>query len=155
MFRRTLTAAVCLLAAAALARGQEGSLRFEKMVPFQRDQVIPLGARVGPVRVANVRFGLGSAGGVKGAILSRVHGGDSDVTSIVRASFDTENPKAEEWNVTYTLELLDTNGKLIDRATRTGSFEGEASTFELEHSTLSYVVPLIARVRVRLEASLD
>jgi hypothetical protein len=147
-----------LLAVVAPAPAQEGSLRFEKTVPFTRDQLITLGARVGPVRVANVRFdvGGGGGGGIRGTIMSRMPGGgDPEVSSTVRASFDTENPSEEEWVVTYTLDFLDRDGKLIDRATAKKGFEGEATTYTLEHSTLKYVLPFVSRVMVKLEAKYD
>jgi len=57
--------------------------------------------------------------------------------------------------VTYTLEFLDRQGKLIDRASRSEGFEGEADVLRLDHSILTYVVPMIDKVKVRLEAHLD
>jgi hypothetical protein len=154
-----IAATFALLAIAAVAaRAEEGSLRFEKTVPFQRDKLIALDARVGPVKVSQVRFSLGggTSGSVRETILSRVKGGgDSDTTTLLQASFDSENAKDQEWEVDYTLELLDANGKLIDRAGRSESFEGEADVVKVEHPILTYVVPMIAKVRIRLEARLD
>jgi hypothetical protein len=152
--------AVLLLASSPPAWAQgEGSLRFEKTVPWQLGKRIPLGATVGPVRVNSVTFdNLGRGGGGSGAagIVSRLRpGAASDTQDTLRASFDSENPKAEEWVVTYTVELLDKDGKLIDRGTRNESFEGEADTVKLDHPILSYVVPMIDRVRILLEARLD
>ena len=57
--------------------------------------------------------------------------------------------------MTYTLELLDANGKLIDRFSKKESFEGEADVVKAERSILTYVVPMIAKVRIKLEAGLD
>jgi hypothetical protein len=154
----TLTLALLATAGlAAAARGEEGSLRFEKTVPFQRDRLVSLGAQVGPVRVAQVTFatGGGGGGGIGDTIRARVHGGDSDTLTAITASFDSENPTDREWVVTYTLELLDANGKLIDRFSRKESFEGEADVVKAERSILTYVVPLIAKVRIKLEAALD
>src|SRR5262245_21912663 len=94
MPRPTLLAASILLAAAAVLGAQEGGLRYEKTVAFQRDRVISLDARVGPVLVSQVQFSEGAAGGMRDTILSRVKGGgDSDTTTLLRASFDSENPK--------------------------------------------------------------
>ena len=160
--RRTSIAAfaIALLAAVGLAgaaRAAEGSLRFEKTVPFQRDHLINLGAQVGPVKVAQVTFATGGSGGggIGDTIRARVHGGDTDTLTNLTASFDSENPTDREWVVTYTLELLDANGKLIDRFSRKESFEGEADVVKAERSILTYVVPLIAKVRIKLEAALD
>jgi hypothetical protein len=158
----TLVLALLLALATAVAlpvRGaeEEGSLRFEKTVPFQMGRRLELGARVGPVRVSSVELSDAGQGG-GGSIASRFRGaaaGASDTETTLRASFDSENPKDEEWVVTYTLELLDAKGKLIDRGSRKEAFEGEADTVHLDHAILTYVVPMIDRVRVKLEARLD
>ncbi|HBL31822.1 MAG TPA: hypothetical protein DD490_33790, partial [Acidobacteria bacterium] len=39
----------------------------------------------------------------------------SETESVVRATFDAENPEEDEWVVTFTLDFLDSRGKLIDR----------------------------------------
>ncbi|HET9767601.1 MAG TPA: hypothetical protein VFS60_12180 [Thermoanaerobaculia bacterium] len=161
MPRKSIVAiALAVLAPLALtgaARAQEGSLRFEKTVPFQRDHLVSLGAQVGPVCVSQVQFAIGGGGGggIGDTIRARVHGGDSDTLTTITASFDSENPKDQEWVVTYTLELLDADGKLIDRFSRNESFEGEADVVKAERSILTYVVPMIAKVRIKLEAALD
>jgi hypothetical protein len=146
-------------AGAAVAVAQEGSLRFEKTVGFNRGQLISLGARVGPVRVANVRLEVESPDAGGGGIRSRLPrmpgSGDPEVQQTIKASFDCENPDDEEWVVTYTLDFLDSNGRLIDRASDKEGFEGEAKTYTLSHNTLRYVVPAIARVRIKLEAKYD
>jgi hypothetical protein len=159
MLRKTFyAAALVLLAAPVGLLAQEGSLRFEKTVAFQRDRLISLGAQVGPVRISQVQFSTGAttgAGGVRDSIMARVKGGGSDTSTLIRASFDSENAKDQEWEVTYTLEFLDANGKLIDRAGKSESFEGEADVVKVEHSILTYVVPMIAKVKISLEARLD
>jgi hypothetical protein len=162
MLRKCLPiAALALLLLAGAAAAQEGSLRFEKTVPFQRDQLVELAARVGPVRVANVRFAVGGgSSGAGGGIRERIRGsmpggGDPETRTTITASFDTENATEEEWVVTYTLDFLDSKGKLIDRVTKKEGFEGEADVYRVEHSTLTYVMPFISRVEIRLEAKYD
>jgi hypothetical protein len=141
------------LAGAAFAQG-EGSLRFEKTVPFDTGKLLDLGATVGPVRIGKVEFSDQGKGG--GSIASRIRGGgSSDTQTTLRATFDGENPKEDEWVVTFTLEFLDRDGKLIDRATGREGFEGEAKTARVDHAILEYVVPLIDRVRIKLEARFD
>jgi hypothetical protein len=79
----------------------------------------------------------------------------SELSTTLRASFDVENPKPEGWTVKFILEFLDREGTIIDRGDKSGDFEGEAKIFDMDHVILSYVVPLIDRVRVRMEAKLD
>ena len=162
---KIFAAALALFALAALAgiggsaAAQEGSLRFEKTVTFQRDRLIELGAKVGPVRIAQVQFSTESGGdgggGIGDRIRSRMPGGGGDTSTTIRASFDSENPRDQEWVVTYTLEFLDANGKLIDRVTKKESFEGEADVVKVERPILTYVLPMVSKVRIRLEAALD
>ena len=158
MLRKTLVASALALLATTAASAQNGGLRFEKTVPYRLDQTLTLGARVGPVRVDSVVLSSGGGdGGMRDSIMSRVKpgGGDPDVTTTIRAGFDSQNPTEEEWEVTYVLEFLDKDGRLIDRATKKGEFEGEARIVSVDHSILKYVVPAISRVRIKLEARMD
>ena len=159
MPRKTFLAlAVASLVVAAPAPGQDGGLRFEKTVPYRLDQTHTLGARVGPVRVDSVVLTTGGDGGMRDSIMARVRppgSADPEVSTTIKASFDTQNPTEDEWVVTYTLDFLDKDGRLIDRATKKGSVEGEAKYISVDHATLTYVVPAIAKVRIRLEARLD
>ncbi|HEX6900329.1 MAG TPA: hypothetical protein VF789_11470 [Thermoanaerobaculia bacterium] len=140
------------LAGAGMA--QEGSLRFEKTVAWSTGKLIDLNTTVGPVRIGKVEFSNQGKGG--GSISDRFRGGGaSDTETTLVATFDGENPKEDEWVVTFTLEFLDAKGRLIDRATGKESWEGEAKTARVSHAILEYVVPMIDKVRIKLEARLD
>ncbi|HVF62188.1 MAG TPA: hypothetical protein VNJ70_20445 [Thermoanaerobaculia bacterium] len=149
-------AALAVLLCAGTVAAQERSLRFEKTVDWQLGKPIALNATVGPVRVASVEFRKGEpgGGGPGGAILGRLRGA-SETEATVTAAFDTENPSADEWVVTYTVDFLDAKGKLIDRASGKEEFEGEADVYRLDHAILEYVLPFVDRVKVRLEAKYD
>jgi hypothetical protein len=131
------------------------SLRFEKTVDYRTDKLIELNATVGPVRVAQVEFSQPSGG--SGSIVDRLRsgGGSSETHSTIRASFDAENPEEDEWVVTFTLDFLDSRGRLIDRAVGKEGLEGEAQVIKVDHSILTYVIPMIDRVELRMEARLD
>jgi hypothetical protein len=151
-----LFALLVLAATLAPAGAQEArSLRFEKTVKYQTGKLIDLNATVGPVRIAKVELSQPSGG--SGSIMGRIRGGggSSETESTIRASFDAENPEEDEWVVTFTLDFLDSKGKLIDRAVGKESLEGEAKVVNVDHSILTYVVPMIDRVEVKLEARLD
>jgi hypothetical protein len=146
--------ALAALAPVTPASAQEGSLRFEKTVDWQTGKLINLDTLVGPVRIGKVEFSNEGKGG--GGIASRIRGGGgSDTQTTLRASFDGENPREDEWVVTFTLEFLDSKGRLIDRATGKEGFEGEAKTARVDHAILEYVVPMIDKVRIKLEARYD
>ena len=149
-------ATLAILSAAASA--QERSLRFEKTVDYQLGKLIPLNATVGPVRVAKVELSQPEGGSMKESIMGKVRGGggaSAETHATIRASFDSENPEEDEWVVTYTLDLLDSKGKLIDRIAGSEGLEGEAKVVNIDGSTLRYVLPFIDRVKIRLEARYD
>lgn len=151
-----LFALLVLSAALAPAAAQEArSLRFEKTIKYQTGKLIDLNATVGPVRIAKLE--LSQPGGGSGSIMGRIRGGGgpSETESTIRASFDAENPEEDEWVVTFTLDFLDSKGKLIDRAVGKEGLEGEAKVVEIDHAILTYVLPMIDRVEVKLEARLD
>jgi hypothetical protein len=157
--RKILTAAcgVLLILAFALAspaRAQEeGGLRFEKVVPWTTGKLIDLNATVGPIKVAKVEFTDQGKGG--SGLIGRIRPGASELQTTLRAAFDVENPKVDEWVVTFTLEFLDRDGKLIDRGVDKEEFEGESKVYKVDHAILEYVVPMIDKVRIKLEARYD
>lgn len=151
-----LFALLALAAALAPAGAAESrSLRFEKTVNYRTDKLVNLDATVGPVRIAKVEFSQPSGG--SGSIVDRIRsgGGSSETQSTLRASFDAENPEEDEWVVTFTLDFLDSKGRLIDRAVGKEGLEGESKVVKVDHQILTYVIPMIDRVEVKLEARLD
>lgn len=159
--RKMLAITVALWAALAVtaASAQETrSLRFEKTVDYQLGKLIDLNATVGPVRVSKVELSQPEGGSVKDSILGRMRGGgggSAETHATIRASFDSENPEEDEWVVTYTLDLLDGKGRLIDRVVKSQGLEGEARVVDVDHSTLKYVLPFVDKVKIRLEARYD
>ena len=151
-----LIALLVLVAALAPAgAAEQRSLRFEKTVEYKTGKLIDLNATVGPVRIAQVELSQPRGGG--GSIVDRVlsGGGSSETQSTIRASFDAENPEEDEWVVTFTLDFLDSKGNLIDRAVGKEGLEGESMVVKVDHQILTYVLPMIDRVVVKLEARLD
>ncbi|HVR98819.1 MAG TPA: hypothetical protein VMW27_19530 [Thermoanaerobaculia bacterium] len=149
---------LALLTAAVSSAAEEGSLRFQKTVPYKLGKLVELNAKVGPVRVDSIEFSQPKDGGGPAAsIVGRIRGGggSSETQATIRAAFDTQNPNEDEWVVTYTLDFLDRDGKLIDRVTKSEGFEGEAKVYNLDHQILEYVLPMIHRVEIRLEARYD
>jgi hypothetical protein len=160
--RKTFILAIALIAVASVsgiqAQSQERSLRFEKTVDYRLGKLIELNATVGPVRVAKVEFSQPEGGSVKDSIVGRIRGGgggSSETHATFRAGFDSENPEEDEWVVTYTLDLLDSKGKLIDRIVQSEGLEGEAKVVNVDHTTLKYVLPFVDKVKIRLEAKYD
>ena len=136
------------------AAAQESSLRAERTVDYRPGQAVDISAKVGGVTVQTVEFSERSR--TTGGFTTRIIGGtESDTSNTVRAHFLAENPTGSEWSVSFTLEFLDQNGKLIDRAAKKASWEGEVKPTDLDHPMLKYVLPLIAQVRIKMEAKLE
>ena len=136
---------------------QESSLRAERTFDYRTNRVFDVKATVGPVRIASVEFtdlgkGYGQ-GGIGGRL--RAPGNTSEASTTLRAHFLAENPSADEWEVAFTLEFLDKSGAIIERVTKRSTWEGEAKPYDFDTQILTYVVPMITRVRIKMEGRLD
>jgi hypothetical protein len=153
----TTASVICLALGASLAAlAQDSSLSAERVVNYASGKTLPLSAKVGPVSIQSVEFtdrGRGSSRGGLASVVGR--GSVSETSTTIRSHFLGENPSTDEWEVTFTLEFLDKSGKLIDKATKKSTWQGEAKPFDFDHPILQYVVPSIAQVRIRLEGRLD
>jgi hypothetical protein len=148
-----LTALGVWVVTPTMSGARQESLRAERTVPYKTSEPHRLGVVVGPVKVSSVRFSdLGRAARPFGI---PVPGRASEFSTTLRSAFEAENPKPEDWEVTFTVEYLDRAGKIIDRAQRSGEFEGEAKTFQIDHDLLTYVIQYVDHVRIRIEAKLD
>lgn len=156
MLNRTVLTlmAVCLLSLNPLAQ-ETHQLHAERTVDFTLRKVNDLKAQVGQVRIASVELTDMGRGFGQGGIAGRMRGADSEASTTIRAHFLAENPTSEDWQVTFVVEFLDKNGKVIDRASKKQKWDGEAKPYDFDHQILEYVVPLIAQVRIKLEGKLD
>ncbi len=145
-----------LLAVVISGSGSVGAQaeRFEGKVPFRMDESQPLDGVVGPVKVTTLKItnlGRGYGRGGFGPKMST----PSELTTVLRLAFDVNNPRDDDWEVTFTVELLDKSGKIIDRAAKKEHYEGEAKIFNFDYPLLEYVLPMVADVRVTLQGRLD
>jgi hypothetical protein len=147
--RTTLAMAVALLIAVAVTTAQGN--RFEKDVPFVVDTSVALDAVVGPVKVTTLKVTNLGRGYGRGGFGLRTANPPSELSTTLRFAFDVDNPTDDEWDVTFTVELLDKSGQVIDRGSKKENYEDEAKVLNLEHSIIEYVLPLVSQVRVTLE----
>jgi hypothetical protein len=132
------------------------TLHDERTIDYRTGKVVDLKAQVGQVRIQSVELTDLGHGYGQGGIAARMRGGsESEASTTLRAHFLAENPTSEDWQVTFTVEYLDKNGKVIDRATKKSKWDGEAKPFDFDHPLLEYVIPLISQVRIKLEGKLD
>lgn len=141
---------VLLLFASGSASAQAD--RFEKVVPFRIDESLRLDAQLGPAKVPTLKISNLGRGYGRGGRLARNQPSEGSTT--LRFAFDVNNP-GEDWELTFTIELRDKAGKVIDRVTKSENFEEEAKVYNVDHPILEYVVPMIAEVQVTIRGRLD
>ena len=147
-----MTALTPATGAIPAASRQDTSLRAERVVSYATGKAIALDAKVGPVGIQSVEF---SDRGRVATGLPGMRTSPSETSTVLRGHFVVENPSADEWEVTFTIEFRDKSGKVIDRAVKKSKWEGEAKPYDFDHPILAYAVPLIAEVRITLEGRLD
>lgn len=126
--------------------------RVEKTVAFEIDKNQPLeGAVVGPVVVTALKVTNLGRGYGRGGLSLRTVSPPSELSTTLRFAFDVNNAMKQEWDVTFTLELLDKEGKIIDRTSKKENYENEAAVLNVEHPILEYALPLITQVRITLQ----
>lgn len=143
--------ALALLAVPTVVPAQTN--RFEKTIPYRLDESVGLEAKVGPVMIDNVKLtnlgrGFGRGGfGPKGMQ-------PSEGSTTLRLAFDVNNP-GDDWEVTFVVEFVDKNGKVIDRATKKKNWEEQAEIWNFDHPILEYVLPMVADVKISMSGRLD
>jgi hypothetical protein len=125
--------------------------RYEKQVPFQLDTGASLDGAVGPVKITTLKITNLGRGYGRGGFSLRSASPPSELSTTLRFAFDVNNPEDEEWDVTFTVELLDKSGTVIDRTSKRENYEDEGDVLNIEHSIIEYVLPMISEVRVTLQ----
>jgi hypothetical protein len=153
----TVLIALLWLGTVTAATAQDAhTLHVERTIDYRTGKTTDLKAEVGQVRIQSVELQDLGHGYGQGGIAARMRGGsESEASTTIRAHFLAENPTSEDWQVSFTLEFLDKNGKVIDRATKRSKWDHEAKPFDFDHALLEYVIPLISEVRIKLEAKQD
>ena len=75
----------------------------------------------------------------------------SELSTTLRFAFEVNNPTREEWQVEFTIELMDKSGKVIDRLTKKEDYDNEQKVLNVEHPLLEYVMPMVSDVRITLQ----
>ena len=123
------------------------SLVFETTVDFAFVKQITLDGRAGQVEVRGIEFTSASG---KGGLFSS---SDPDLMSGIVTKLQCSTAAETKQKLDLDIQFLDSEGALIDRVTNGISFKSGTKTFETNHKTLKYVVPLIAQVKITVAAS--
>jgi serine/threonine-protein kinase len=126
-----------------------GEKFFEKTFAYDVGQPLSFEGRVGPITVPNVQLSVGDKKGRFGKV--------DDLRTEVRAVAPILNcPKgAGEWDYKLVVELLDENGRRLDRFDGGGSCENEIKSVAATRGVLKALLPAIRGVKIRLEAAKD
>jgi hypothetical protein len=122
----------------------------ETTVEFKLDGPVSLEGRVGDVEVRSIEFVRApvKSNVIKGAFSS----GNEDLKSEITVRLSSATSAATKWKLDMTVEFMDGEGKVIDRASNSGSLKNEAKIFDFKLTTLAWVVPHIARVKLSVNA---
>lgn len=145
--RRTRLVAFVLLVGSLPLLAQE---RFDVKQPFAIDKPMLVDGKAGPVRVTTLKISNLGRGYKPGGVSLRNIVQPSELSTTLRFDMDVNNPTKEEWLVTFTIELLDKSGKVIDRVTKKENYDNEMDRMIIEHPLLEYVMPMVSDVRVTL-----
>ena len=148
--RNTLAALAAMVAFSTLPLLAQGD-RVEQKLAFEIDKSLALNGVVGPVKVPTLKVTNLGRGYSRGGLSLRTGNQPSELSTTLRLTFEVNNPMKEEWQVEFTVELLDKSGKVIERFSKKEEYDNEAKALTIEHSLLEYVIPLVSDVRITLQ----
>ncbi len=126
-----------------------GEKFYEKSLAYEVGQPLSFDAHVGPLKVPTVQFVVGE---------NKRHFGRKDEQNMeVRALFPlVDCPKgAGEWDYKMIVELVDENGRQLQKFDDSGSCKNEIKSTAAYSPVPKATLPAIRGVRVRFEASKD
>jgi hypothetical protein len=141
-----LFAAVACSGALAAEDTPAPATKFETTIDFVLQQQTELDGEIGQVQIRGVEFVESSVktGAIKGALSS----GDDDLASVITTRINCATTSTDKWKLTITVEFLDEDGEVIDRAGDGISVKNEAKIFDFKHTTLKWAVPRIKQARI-------
>jgi hypothetical protein len=131
--------------AAPAAAGKD----FQTTVKFSQLQKTSLEGSAGDIGVEAVEFEVAGAkgGGISGALSSA----DTEMQAIITVRLTLENSADTKVKFDATVEFLDKDGHIIDRAMKSDNFKKSERTFDFKHTTLRWAVDHITQARVTVQ----
>jgi hypothetical protein len=118
------------------------SLAFETSVAFEPVKKISFEGRAGEVELRGVEFTVAAA---KGGMLGT---SDADLKATISIMLECATSADKKAKLDVTIFFLDGDGNVIDRTGESCGLKAESKIFEIKHTTLKYVVPLIKSVKI-------
>jgi serine/threonine protein kinase len=124
---------------------EAGDAFYEKTLSFAEDRPLPFEGHVGPLKVESVRFTVAE---------KKKFGSIDDLRAELRAAFQVECPKgAGAWDYKMQVEILDENGRRLDRFGDDGRCKDEVKMVAANRGILKALVSAARGVKIRFEAS--
>jgi serine/threonine-protein kinase len=126
-----------------------GEKFYEKILAYEEGQPLAFEGHVGPLKADKVQFSVGETKGRFGKV--------DELKTEVRAVVPVlDCPKgAGEWDYKLIVQLLDENGRQLDKLEGGGSCESEIKTIAATRGVLKALIPSIRGVKIRFEAAKD
>jgi hypothetical protein len=126
-----------------------GEKFYEKTLAFEEGQPLAFEGHVGPLKADKVQFSVGEKKGRFGKV--------DELKTEMRAVIPVlDCPKgAGEWDYKLIVQLLDENGRPLDKLEGGGSCENEIKTIAATRGVLKALIPSIRGVKIRFEAAKD
>jgi hypothetical protein len=118
------------------------SLAFETSVAFEPAKKETFEARVGEVELRGVEFMVSQP---KGGMLGT---SDADLKTTISVMIDCATTAEKKAKFELTVFFLDAEGNVIDRTSAGFGLKSGSKIFEIKHTTLKYVVPLIKTAKL-------
>ena len=150
--RRSGIVIAILLATMAMPSAQ--GERFEGTLPFKVDVSQPVAATVGPVKVSTLKVTNLGRGYGRGGFGPKMNA-TSELSTVIRLAFDANNPRDEDWEVTFSVELLDRSGKSSIAPPRRSTSRASPRSSTSTTPSSSTVLPLVHEARITLQARID
>lgn len=148
--RLSVFVSLVVLMVCGAATGAAQDLKFSTEVDFAFVQRTSLEGKAGEVEIRGVEFVSGSGGGFMKKTFSS---DDPDLQAGIVTRLECSTAAETKWKINITVEFLDGDGNVIDRARNSASLKKEAKIIETGHTTLKWAVQHIKKARVIVEAS--
>ena len=119
---------------------------FAATVKFSQLQKASLDGSAGEIGVEAVDFEVAGAksGGITGAFSSA----DTEMQAVITTRLTLKQSAGTKVKFDATVEFLDKDGQVIDRAVNSDNFKKGEKTFDFKHTTLRWAVDYIDQARI-------
>jgi hypothetical protein len=128
----------------------ESQMSFEDTLDFETGTQIDLDVLVGEVDVRGIEFLVSDY--KPGFISGTFSSGNDDLESELTVRLNMATSADKKQKIGVVIELLDGDGKLIDRTGNNFNFKDRSKIFTFKHLILKWAMERVEQVKIRAEA---